>query len=103
MRIENAKKFFDEQVNIPKSQLEKLYYMMLDTWQVYDKFNLYALNAYMTRDDVRDKTFHVFTMIYNRELQYVHYTITPLRYNPYYHNSVYDLWKDGGNPEQERI
>ena len=93
------KKFFDEQVNIPKSQLEKLYYIHMST-DINKIDTRYMTNpqpicdfecVYDWRDDVRDKTFHAnskFTMIYNRELQYVHYTITPLRYNPYYHNSV---------------
>ena len=79
------KKFFDEQVNIPKSQLEKLYYVMADINKI-DAWHKYMTNpqpicdfecVYDWRDDVRDKTFHAnskFTMIYNRELQYVHYT-----------------------------
>ena len=93
------KKFFDEQVSLSKSQLQKLYYMMADINKI-DTWHKYMTNpqpisdfecVYDWRDDVRDKTFHAnskFTMIQNRELQYVHYTITPLRYNPYYHNSV---------------
>ena len=92
-------KFFDERVNISKSQLEKLYYMMSDINKI-DTWHKYMTNpqpicdfecVYDFRDDVRDKTFHAnskFTMIHNREMQHIHYTITPLRYNPYYHNSV---------------
>ena len=92
-------KFFDEQVNLPKHKLEYLYYMMADV-NTIDKWHKYMTNpqpicdfecVYDWRDDVRNKTFPAnskFTMIRNKELQYVHYTITPLRYNPYYHNSV---------------
>ena len=92
-------KFFDERVNISKSQLEKLYYKMSDINKI-DTWHKYMTNpqpicdfecVYDWRDDIRDKTFHAnskFTMIHNKEMQYVHYTITPLRYNPYYHNSV---------------
>ena len=92
-------KFFDKQVNLSKVELEKLYYMMSDINKI-DTWHKYMINpvpicdfecVYDWIDDVRNKIFRAnskFTMIYNSEKQFIHYTITPLKYNPYYHNSV---------------
>ena len=92
-------KFFDKQVNLSKVELEKLYYMMSDITKI-DTWHKYMINpvpicdfecVYDWIDDVRNKIFRAnskFTMIYNSEKQFIHYTITPLKYNPYYHNSV---------------
>ena len=73
--------------------------MMSDVNKI-DKWHKYMTNpqpicdfecVYDWRDDVRNRTFHAnskFTVVHKAELQYIHYTITPLKFNPYYHNSV---------------
>ena len=71
------KKFFDEQVNIPKSQLEKLYYMMADINKI-DTWHKYMTNpqpisdfecVYDWRDDVRDKTCLLYTSPSPRDMR----------------------------------
>ena len=90
-------KFFDKQVNLTKVELEKLYYMMsditkIDTWHKYMSNPVPICDfecVYDWTDDVRNKIVRAnskFTMIHNSEMQFIHYTITPLKYNPYYNH-----------------
>jgi len=99
-------KFFDRTVVFSDELLSKLYVAMSDVHKI-DNWHQYMTNPlpissfeclYDWEDVVRNRNFaknSKFTVVDKHDQSYVHYTITPLEYNPYYNNSVKFTFTNG--------
>ena len=99
-------KFFDRTAVLSNELLTKLYVTMSNVHEI-DNWHKYMDNpisispfecVYDFTDDVRNKVNYKnskFTVVDKHDQSYVHYTITPLEYNPYYNNSVKFTFTNG--------
>ena len=99
-------KFLDRTVVFSDELLSKLYVAMSDVHKI-DNWHQYMTNPlpissfeclYDWEDVVRNRNFaknSKFTVVDKHDQSYVHYTITPLEYNPYYNNSVKFTFTNG--------